>query len=214
MITDSAKTILCYGDSNTWGQIPRSQNRFNRSIRWSSVLQDKLGDSFEVISEGLRGRTFASSDSLLNGLNHLSIILSTHKPIDTVIIMLGTNDLKSDYNLHPIDIAFNLEKTIWIIKEKEIKNIVIICPAPIIKPEVEAKSDEGKKLDETMSRGIDLSTHLSSLYKEIAEKYDCHFIDANDHISSSKKDGYHLDEDAHQKLAKVVEQEILKIYKS
>ncbi len=212
MIQDSAKTILCYGDSNTWGQIPRSQNRFDRSIRWPSVLQNKLGEDFEIISEGLRGRTFASSDSLLNGLNHLSMILSTHKPI--YIVMLGTNDLKSDYSLHPKDIAINLEKTIKIIKEKEIQHIIIICPAPIIKPELEAKSDEGKKLDEMMARGIELSTHLSSLYKEIAEKYNCNFINAGDYISSSKKDGYHLDEEAHGKLAEVVEEEILEIYKN
>lgn len=198
MIKDSAKTILCYGDSNTWGQIPRSQNRYERSKRWTYILQNKLGNDFEVISEGLRGRTFNS------GSEHLSMILSTHKPIDMVIVMLGTNDLKSDYDLSPKDIAIDLEKTIKIIREKEIQNIIIICPAPIIESEIKAVSDEGKKLDEAMFRGVELSKFLSPLYEEIANKYNCDFINAGLYISSSKKDGYHLDEFAHEILADIV----------
>jgi lysophospholipase L1-like esterase len=35
---DSAKTIVCYGDSNTWGSVPRSdateiKTRYPRSVR-------------------------------------------------------------------------------------------------------------------------------------------------------------------------------------
>ena len=177
-------------------------------------MQNLLGEDFEIINEGLRGRTFASSEGILNRLRYFPMILSTHKPVDTVIVMLGTNDLKSDYNLHPIDIAANLEKTVQVIRGKGIPNVIIICPPPIVKPEAEAESEEGKKLDEAMSRGIELSTLLPKLYKEIATKYNCNFIDTADHISSSRKDGYHLDEGAHLKLAEVVKKEISAIYKS
>jgi lysophospholipase L1-like esterase len=199
MIKDFAKTILCYGDSNTWGQVPRSAERHPRSVRWPSVLQNLLGDDFEIITEGLRGRTFS------DGLPYISMLLSSHKPIDTVIIMLGGNDLK---NLDPKEIATKLEKTIHIIKEKNIPKIIIICPTPTIKAEVEAKSEEGRKLDEAMARGIGLSTELSRVYKEVAEKYGCMFIDAGDHILSSTKDGYHLDAESHVKLAQVIAEKL------
>lgn len=60
MIKTSAKTILCYGDSNTWGNVPSSFLRYPRDVRWPAVLQNLLGEDYEVISEGLCGRTLKS----------------------------------------------------------------------------------------------------------------------------------------------------------
>ncbi len=97
---------MCYGDSNTWGQIPRSQNRFGQSIRWPSVLQSKLGEEFKIIEEGLPGRTFES------GFKDLPNMLEN---VDTVTIMLGTNDLK---NLEPKNIAHNLKKQFKLLKKR------------------------------------------------------------------------------------------------
>ncbi|MDP3962781.1 MAG: GDSL-type esterase/lipase family protein, partial [bacterium] len=108
MLKDSAKTILCYGDSNTWGAIPSAGQRYPRSVRWTGVLQNLLGDDYEVLSEGLCGRTFVASDPAKShriGITHLQALLETHDPIDFLIIMLGTNDVKSTYNLSPEDIA-------------------------------------------------------------------------------------------------------------
>lgn len=197
-IKDSAKTIVCYGDSNTWGQVPK-KDRYPRSIRWTNILQKILGDEYEIISEGLPGRTFVSVNQTkpyLTGITHLKSIIETHNPIDLMIIMLGTNDVKLMYNLTAEDIAKNLEETI-IFVQKDIKDILVICPPEIIIP-------ENNDLNPEFVRGPEISKKLPPLYKTIAEKYGCKFLDANEHIKSSKIDGFHWDESEHAKFAEAV----------
>lgn len=90
------KQLLCFGDSNTWGLIPKSNERYSWGVRWTSILQEKLNDSnIRIIEEGLCGRTTIYDDAYRanrNGLESLSEILETNYPIDGAIIMLGTND--------------------------------------------------------------------------------------------------------------------------
>jgi lysophospholipase L1-like esterase len=203
MIKDEAKTILCYGDSNTWGRVPRGE-RYPRSIRWVNVLQKLLGDGYEVINEGLNGRTFNALDPekpFRNGLSHLKSILKTHNPIDLIIVMLGTNDVKIIYNLQPEEIAKHLEKTIQSIQGEQISKILVVCPTEVIMP-------EDNNLEEDFKRSPELSQKLAPLFRVVAEKYGCDFINAQDHISSSKIDGFHLDPEAHFKLAKVIREKI------
>ncbi len=205
MIKDSAKVILCYGDSNTWGNVPRTDNRFPRSVRWPGALQVLLGEGYEVISEGLCGRTFVAAEPdkpHRTGITHLRAIIESADPVDLLIIMLGTNDVKSTFNLSAPDIAGHLEQTIQFIKSgksdlEKIPKILIVCPPPVIMP------SDGD-LDPRMVRGIEICKGLPALYKAVAEKNDCLFIDAGDHISSSAIDGYHLDADSHMKLAEVI----------
>ena len=119
IIKDEAKTILCYGDSNTWGAIPSSDERYQRSIRWPSALQNLLGSEFEIISEGLPGRTLVAHDPNKphrTGITHLQTFLESSEPLSLVIIMLGTNDVKGIYNLSAADIAEHLNQTIKFIK--------------------------------------------------------------------------------------------------
>ena len=85
------KTILCYGDSNTWGYIPGTGNRYPRQVRWTGVLQNLLGEKFHVIEEGLNGRTTVMDDPTRiakNGLPYLRPCLDSHAPIDLVVLML------------------------------------------------------------------------------------------------------------------------------
>lgn len=200
----STKTILCYGDSNTWGNVPRSDERYSRDIRWPGALQNILGAQYEVVSEGLCGRTFVAEDPKKphrTGITHLQAILESADPIDLVIIMLGTNDVKITYNLKPTDIAEHLLQTINLIKSIEdlekIPKILIICPPPVIVPET-------NDLDPRMIQGPETFKILPNLYKEVAQRNECGFINAGDYVSSSKIDGYHLDKDAHLKLAEVI----------
>jgi lysophospholipase L1-like esterase len=204
MISDTAKTIVCYGDSNTWGRIPRGA-RYPRSTRWVSIVQNLLGDNYEVISEGLGGRTFNAPDGdkpFRNGLSQLKSILKTHTPVDLVIIMLGTNDVKTTYNLQPDDIAKHLEQTIQLIRQEEpASKILVVCPTEIIIP-------DDKNLAEVFKRSPELSQKLPPLFKEVADRHDCHFINAQDYISSSKIDGFHLDPESHMKLAEILKAEV------
>ena len=103
------KTILCYGDSNTWGYDPVSQDRYPPTQRWVSVLARELGPEYQVIAEGLNGRTTVWPDPVegehKNGKAYLLPCLESHHPLDLVVLMLGTNDLKHRFGLSAWDIA-------------------------------------------------------------------------------------------------------------
>ena len=107
------KTILCFGDSNTWGCKPITTpgvfERHPPEVRWPGVFREQLGPGYTVIEEGANGRTTVHNDPFegahLNGRTYFSPCLETHMPLDLVIIMLGTNDLKPRFGLNAFDIA-------------------------------------------------------------------------------------------------------------
>ena len=209
-IKDSAKTILCFGDSNTWGDNPRTVKRhprYPRSIRWPYVLQKLLGDEYEVISEGLCGRTLVAEDPVKKhrtGITHLQTILETVDPINLIIVMLGTNDTKNMYNLSARDIETHLEQVISLIKDERIRlekkpGILIVCP-----PSPIASKNGGQ-----MIREQEIFKTLPDLFKKSAEKFGCDFLNAGDYITSSDVDGIHLEPEAHQKLAEVISERII-----
>ncbi len=216
MIKDQAKTIVCFGDSNTWGAIPRSDKRYPRSERWTNILQQNLGDSYEVINEGLPSRTIVVTDSVRPhkvGITHIRSIIETHYPVDLLIIMLGTNDFQSKYALKPEDIAEHLEKMIQFIKNfdlQKLPKILVLCPPSIVQPEKLPVSKVGKDLDKEMRRGIDYFKYLPDLFKKIAEDNNVDFINTGDYISSSRLDGFHLDTETEVKLANLLKTYIVK----
>jgi lysophospholipase L1-like esterase len=203
-LVTTTKTILCYGDSNTWGNVPRSDERYPRNVRWPGALQNLLGKEFDVISEGLCGRTLVAADPAKphrTGITHLQSILESADPIDGLIIMLGTNDAKSTYNLTPAEIAGHLLQTIEFVRNikdlEKMPEILVICPPPVIIPET-------NDLDPRIIPGLEAFKALPNLYKEVAQRHGCGFINSGDYISSSKVDGYHFDKEAHLKLAEVI----------
>src|SRR6185312_15728191 len=122
------KTILCYGDSNLRGFIPGTFDektglsaRYAKNKRWTGVLQNKLGDKYDVIEEGLNGRT-TNLDEIIpgrpfrNGLALLPACLESHYPIDLVIFMLGTNDTKVQFNRTAEEIAEGMRELVKVIK--------------------------------------------------------------------------------------------------
>lgn len=206
---DSAKTIVCYGDSNTFGRVPKA-GRYPRSVRWTGALQNLLGNEYEVVSEGVGGRTFVAVDPeniWRCGITHLKSILRNNLPIDLIMVMLGTNDVKNKYNLEAEDIAKHLQQTIDLIKTEDIKNILIICPPDFVIP-------ESGIIDPRFTRGADKMEKLPKLYKEVADKNGCSFLNAGDYITSSKIDGFHFDPEAHAKLAEILKVEVLRIFNS
>ena len=102
-VSDHPAQILCFGDSNTWGYVPLTVDRYPESVRWTGVMAQALGAGFRIIEEGQNGRTTVWDDPLegdnKNGLRYLPACLESHHPLDLVIIMLGTNDLKARWNL-------------------------------------------------------------------------------------------------------------------
>jgi lysophospholipase L1-like esterase len=71
--------------------------RYPYEKRWTGILQGLLGDGYRVVEEGLNGRTTAWDDPVApyrNGAKYLDACIETHAPLDLIMIMLGTNDLK------------------------------------------------------------------------------------------------------------------------
>ena len=128
------KTILCYGDSNTWGYDAVSGERFPYDIRWTTRLAEFLGTDYRVIDEGLCGRTTVFDDPLTYGLNGLWMIepiISSHNPIDLVMIMLGTNDCKGYFGATARNIAEGMRRLVLQVQFLGIKNILIVTPLNI-----------------------------------------------------------------------------------
>jgi lysophospholipase L1-like esterase len=205
LTNDLAKTIVCYGDSNTWGRVPEGE-RYPRSVRWVGALQNLLGDNYEVINEGLNGRTFVAEDPTAlykTGITHLRSMIKTSLPIDLMIVMLGTNDVKVQYNLTAEKIAKDLETTIKLIKEYEIKKILVLCPPAIV-------DRKDGIIDERYVNRKSVTEELAANYQRIAEKEGCSFLDAGKYITCSVVDGFHFEPEAHKKLAEVLSEEIKK----
>lgn len=210
--------ILCYGDSNTWGYISGSDHkRYGNKERWTKILSELLGEKFEVIEEGLNSRTLISNDTRpgkegKNGYEYLIPCLDTHDPINLVILMLGTNELKNIYNKTAIEIGDMLEeyfvKTI-LNRKSQIENnypkLIIVTP-PIVNENTEYCKQKDKYLG-----AMQKSKELNLIYKNIAEKYNCYFL-GNEELTTGV-DGVHLTKESHKKLAEMLNAIIREIYK-
>lgn len=209
----NVKRILCYGDSNTWGDPPDSDVRYSPNIRWTGILQEKLGNDFDIIEEGLCGRTTAVDDPKEDGRNgktYLKPCIETQNPLDLVILMLGTNDLKERFNLIAKEIANNNEGLIKIIKEigklrdNAIPQILLISPALV--------NEHADKPLEGMNGAEEKSKQFSKYYKEVAERQNCEFLDISQYVQPSIKDGCHFDPESHAKVAETLEKKIVSIF--
>lgn len=208
-IKPNAKRILCYGDSNTWGYIPGTAKRYLIDSRWPGILQKLLGDSYEIIEEGVNSRTTVFDDPKhigKNGKTYLVPCLETHNPIDIVILYLGTNDLKERFNRSPEQIKEGIEELIKLINEyawdNDKKPPKIILVSPTIIDETVAGVEEKYKGAQVKSE------RFARLYADLAKEYGLEFIDAAAIVSPSKKDGYHLEADSHKKLAETFQRKI------
>ena len=121
------RTIMCFGDSNTYGAIPTlaraGRHRFAPDRRWPGIMRKQLGNGWDVIEEGHGGRTTVHDDPIeglhKNGLKALPVCLETHMPLDLVIVMLGTNDLKHRFSVTPSDVADSVELLVRTIQRSE-----------------------------------------------------------------------------------------------
>lgn len=200
------RTVICFGDSNTHGYNSSNNGRFTEEERWTCLLGQMLGGGYAVKEEGLSGRTTVFSDPLFEGLDGLSYLfpcLMTHEPVDLLIVMLGTNDVKERFSATPGNIAKGLERLI----QKGIStrdawrngpNILVIAPPPI-DPRYEATAVGG----EMGKNCAEKSRQLAPLYQEVAERNHCHFLDAASipGMEMYPYDHMHLSLDSHRLLA-------------
>lgn len=219
-MADGKKTVLLFGDSQTWGCIPDSVDlktmvfgRYDQDTRWGGVLQARLGAEYRVIEEALNGRTTVFDDPLLpgrNGQTYLYPCLLSHYPLDLVVIMLGTNDLKPHLGLGAAAIAKGVRNLIKDVKgagcgiNGTCPEILLMAPPPIV---------EGLgKLASSFMGAQGISEELGQNYALIAELEDCHFLRAGNVVAVSKADGLHLDAAACRALGEAVAAKVREIF--
>lgn len=207
------KRILCFGDSNTWGYIPSSDaERYPASIRYPRVLASLLGNDYEVIEEGLPGRTMCSDDlkelvGNRNGKLAFGGIVYSSLPLDYILIMLGSNDLKYIYKDTAKHCAESLENDyIYKVEQKlagKIKNspkIIIVAPSVV-----------GDGYEKVSKDVVDESYYFNEEYQKVAEKHNCLFVDNSGLETGS--DFIHLTEKSHHLLAEKI-YKVIKDYES
>lgn len=214
------KSILCYGDSNTFGHRPTDGQRYPYGVRWTSLLAENLGKDFQVIEAGLNSRTTVIDDEVekyRNGLKYIDVVVEMNWPLDLVILMLGTNDMKVRYQAQAVDIAEGARSIVREIRRlhQEIRpdwmpRILLVSPLLV-----------GEKIRDGLSdcsegfggeRAYWLSRELAPLYQQVAREEGCHFLDAGSVASAGTADALHLEEEGHRDLAAAMEAKVREIF--
>ncbi|ANH04296.1 MULTISPECIES: SGNH/GDSL hydrolase family protein [Shinella] len=191
------KTILCYGDSLTWGYNAETLDRHAFEDRWPSVLAKALGPGVTVIAEGLNGRTTAYDDHLAdcdrNGARILPTILHSHDPIDLVILFLGANDMKPAICGTAFGAVQGMERLVelvrhhaWSFDAAEGPEVLIVSPPPLCETANTAFAA-------MFAGGVEQSAMLATLYADLADERGCGFFDAGSVAETTPLDGVHLD---------------------
>ena len=216
----TAKRIMVYGDSNTWGYIPvesGTTTRYPEDVRWTGVLRAALGPGYEVIDEGLSARTTDLPDPTLpqisgaglDGSAYLPAAIATHLPLDLVVIMLGTNDLKKMFNRSPLRIALGVGKLVDIVAQTKggvgtaypVPKVLVLCPPPLgaVAPQERAERFAG---------GVEKSRALPPYYEAIAKAAGAEFLDVGRLTATDGIDGIHLSPAAHKAIGTGVAEKV------
>ena len=189
--------IVCYGDSNTHGTIPMERPgvsvRHAPGDRWTDVMALALGPGHTVLPEGLPGRTTVHDDpvegGMRNGATVLPAVLHSHKPIDLLVLMLGTNDLKPRFSVTAQEIARSVERLALMARgEAVVSDILIVAPAPV---------RETGCLAEVFAGAEKRQAGLAGLMQSVADRCGCGFLAAGDTVTVSGRDGVHWDASGH-----------------
>jgi lysophospholipase L1-like esterase len=202
------KTLLCFGDSNTHGTVPMQSAdevvRHGFAQRWPGVLRSALGANWCVVEEGLPGRTTSFDDpdegDDRNARRYWQACLQSHRPLDAIVIMLGTNDLKTKFGASPQTVAEALGHLIDIARlntppQSAHPLMLLVAPVPIL---------ELSFFRDVFAGGASKSRQLAATCARVAAQRGVHFLDAAAHCSVSTIDGIHLDGLAHQRLGAAI----------
>lgn len=197
------KKVLCFGDSNTYGYIPQSGLRYDRNTRWTGILQNLCGEDFKITEGGCNNRTAFidnPSGTMQTGYKILPEYLKKEQ-YDIIILAIGINDLQLFFNPTLDELKKGMSKLIEIIKTfSSSPKIILVCPSKLNLEGIE-KGVFSFQFDEI---SVEKSFHLPEIYKKLAEKHNCEFLDLNTVTDVSPIDGLHYSAEAHQKIAKAL----------
>jgi lysophospholipase L1-like esterase len=194
------RSILCYGDSLTWGWIPVEEGsptrRYPFEHRWTGAMLGHLGSGYRIIEEGLSARTTSAddpNDPRLNGSQYLPSAIASHLPLDLVIIMLGTNDTKPFFNRAPYDIAYGMAKLVGQVLTSAggigtpypAPKCLVVAPPPL-------RPIPHPYFQGMFGGGHEKSAQLGKLYRDMADFMKVDFLNAGDLITTDGCDGIHF----------------------
>lgn len=199
------RTLPVFGDSNTHGTrpivVPGQLERYDTEVRWPRVALATLGDGWQLVEEGLPGRTTRFDDPVrgghMNAQPGLRIALESHGPIDVMTLMLGTNDAKARFGATPEAITAGIAGLLDIALGDEMQarhggfKLLLICPPPVV---------ETGPIEAEFFGASTVTSALPALYAELARRRGVGFLNAGSHIEVSQQDGIHLEPDAHKSL--------------
>ncbi|MCW1920527.1 SGNH/GDSL hydrolase family protein [Rhodobacter sp. KR11] len=206
------RTVLCFGDSNTYGQIPGRGplDRFGWDQRWPGVMQAELGPGWHIIEEGLSGRTTVRDDPIegehKNGRRYLKPCLQSHAPVDLVILMLGTNDLKRRFSQPASEVAMGIGCLVHDTKELmpgrggHVPEIMIVAPPPML--------EDLREWASIFDGAPEKSHRLGLEFEVMADSLEVHFFDAATVCACDPADGFHLGASAHAALGQALAREV------
>ena len=213
------KNILCYGDSNVRGVIPEKVRSnlvkvYDKNKRWTGILQKLLGNNYNIIEEGMGGRSTQFDEinpgrSYRNGLKDFPLFLEAHFPIDLVIFLIGANDCKIQYNASVEKITDGMRQLIQCVKNSDKAHnekspfVLLLSPIPF--------NNSATLFPELDESSIDKSILLTESYKKLSKEMQCHFLNPSEYVKASQNDGLHLDEAEHATLANEIYNSILKM---
>lgn len=205
------KTILCFGDSNTWGCEPLTGVRYGPDVRWPRRLEAGLTAGFRVVEEGLSGRTAIYDDPIYGAKSarpYLPVCLESHAPICLVVLTLGTNDLRARFGLSAYDIAAGIQALGELVLASSTgfdggaPGLLIMSPPP---------AGPFTHLADLMVGAEKKSVDFRRYYKQVAETLGCGFFDAGKVVTSSKADGLHWEKEAHIRLGDALVDPVLSL---
>lgn len=216
----AATTVLCFGDSNTHGTKPDRSGRYKAHERWTGLLQAQLGEEYYVIEEGLGGRTTDlehpnPKKPSRNGLTYFKACFDSHMPLDVVIIMLGTNDVKTVYDRSAEDIAQALkqfpEYVAKFCTEQKLAQPRIVLVSPPLMNENAPKFIESMPTPGIYDADAAQKTkQFAATFKRVADQMGCDFFDAAP-ITETGDDGCHITLQSNRNLADAFEEIIKRV---
>jgi lysophospholipase L1-like esterase len=214
------KTIMCYGDSLTYGWVPVIEGipswRYTYDERWTGIMASQLGNAYHIVEEGLSGQTTSAddpNDPRLNGSSYLPSALASHLPLELVIIMLGTNDTKRYFNRSSYDIAYGMLKLVGqtlscgggIGTTYAAPKVLVVAPPPLTSmPHPFFESTFG-------CGGTEKSAELGQQYKDMADFMKVDFLNAGDFITTEGCDGVHFTIENNLHLGKTIANKVREI---
>lgn len=202
------KRVLCYGDSNTFGANPEGGHRFDEKTRYPKRLAALLGPEYEVIEEGLPGRTTVYEtfvDPFVNGRTYLYPCLLSHMPLDLVILMLGTNDLSTGARVNAYYAAAGVERLVNLTRQVSMEQQMSCPQILIVSPPLISDTTNNPVIENvfSMQEASRESRSFRTHYSDVAAARHCAFLAAEDYTQTGS-DGVHMTRESHLALAQAL----------